>query len=125
MLPVAIDAADALRGEISCRVVSMHTVKPLDAASLLECCNETAALFTVEEHSRIGGLGSAVGEWLVENDLKVPLHVFAAKDCFMHRSGNQAYLRESNGLTVAQVAKGVAERMKLLSTASAKRYYAR
>ena len=53
MLPVAMAAADLLQAEnISCRVISMHTVKPLDTAALEACCTETKALFTLEEHRK-------------------------------------------------------------------------
>ncbi len=83
ILPVAMAAAEQLeRMGISCRVVSMHTVKPLDDACLRQCSLETAALFTVEEHSRIGGLGSAVAEWSVANHHPAPRFSFAAEDCF-------------------------------------------
>ena len=54
ILPVALEAADRLRaGSISCGVLNMHTVKPLDEAALHVCSRETRALFTIEEHSRI------------------------------------------------------------------------
>jgi len=112
LLPVAVEAADLLRGEVSCRVVSMHTVKPLDGRTLRRCCTETRALFTLEEHSRIGGLGGSVSEWLADNDLSFPLHCFGARDSFMHVSGSQTYLRERNGLTAEQIANTVAQRMK-------------
>jgi transketolase len=111
MLPVALEAAEILAGEISCRVVSMHTVKPLDSGILSKCCRETRALFTLEEHSRLGGFGSAVAEWLAQNDLQFPLHAFGADDTFIHLSGTQEYLREHQGLSAQQIAGGVRERL--------------
>lgn len=112
MLPVAIAAAELLRGEISCRVVSMHTVKPLDGIALRDCCRETQALFTLEEHSRIGGLGSAVGEWLAEYRTQTPLHILGSRDNFMHVSGSQDYLREASGISAGQIAETVRQRMQ-------------
>jgi transketolase len=113
MLPLALAAADLLSPEISCRVLSMHTVKPLDGAALQQCCRETGALFTLEEHSRIGGFGSSVAEWLAENDLQTPLRVFGAGDCFMHLSGSQDYLREAQALTPEHIAQGIRARLKV------------
>ncbi len=113
MLPVAMEAAVLLANDISCRVVSMHTVKPLDEVTLSECCRETEALFTLEEHSRIGGLGSAVGEWLSDNNLQFPLHSFGTRDSFMHVSGSQEYLRDDQGLSAPRIAARIAAQLSL------------
>ena len=64
MAQVALKAADRLASEgIACGVLHMHTVKPLDAAALSERLPQVAAVVTLEEHTRIGGLGSAVLEF--------------------------------------------------------------
>ena len=113
ILPVAMAAAEQLeRMGISCRVVSMHTVKPLDDACLSQCSLETGALFTVEEHSRIGGLGSAVAEWSVANHHPAPRFSFAAEDCFATLSGSQDYLRARNGLTAEHIATKIADELR-------------
>jgi len=105
MLPVALATAEILAGkDVSCRVVSMHTVKPLDQALLRECCAEHELLFTLEEHSKIGGLGGAVAEWLAANFAPRRLHCFGAGDEFLHVSGRQSYLRETQGLTPGKIA---------------------
>jgi len=112
MLPVAMAAADLLEAEnISCRVISMHTVKPLDTAALEACCTETKALFTLEEHSRIGGLGSAAGEWMSESGEPGKLTCFAAEDRFADTAGSQEYLRQQQGLSAQQIAQRVMERL--------------
>jgi transketolase len=69
----ALGAAELLaeRG-LAVRVVDMHTIKPLDVAAILAAARETAAVITVEEHSIIGGLGSAVAEVLADQRLAVP-----------------------------------------------------
>jgi len=112
MLPVALEAAELLSDDVSCRVVNMHTVKPLDEVTLSNCCRETEALFTVEEHSRIGGLGSAVSEWLADNDLQFPLHSFGTRDSFTHNSGSQEYMRHDQELSAPQIARRIRLHLK-------------
>ena len=57
---------------LSCRVLSVHTIKPLDLQALLEAGRETGAVITVEEHSVNGGLGEACASLLMEAGIKVP-----------------------------------------------------
>ena len=112
MLPVATAAADLLEAEnVSCRVISMHTVKPLDTAVLEACCSETKALFTLEEHSRIGGLGSAVGEWIADSGRSCKLTCFGTEDRFADTAGSQACLRQQQGLSAEQIAQRVMNRL--------------
>lgn len=113
ILPIAVEAASILAGTgLSCRVVNMHTVKPLDAEALRICARETGGTFTIEEHSRIGGLGSAIAEWAVANDEPAPRYSFATDDCFASVSGSQSYLRSRNGLTAEHIAAAIAARME-------------
>jgi transketolase len=113
ILPVAMAAADRLHASgIDCRVVSMHTVKPLDDICLRACSRETSAIFTVEEHSRIGGLGSAIAEWAVANSASGPRVSFGAEDCFASVSGSQNYLRSRIGLTAEHIAGVIAAKLK-------------
>lgn len=64
----AVDASDALRLEgISCRVLNMHTIKPLDEEAIIKAARETKGIITAEEHSIYGGLGAAVSEVVVQN----------------------------------------------------------
>lgn len=65
MVPFALTAAEELAAEnISAKVIDMHTLKPLDEELVLKSAKETGCILTVEEHSIIGGLGSAVVEYL-------------------------------------------------------------
>lgn len=67
MVRAALDAADILAaGGISVDVLNLHTLKPLDGSAILESAEKTGAVVTAEEHSVIGGLGSAVAELLSE-----------------------------------------------------------
>jgi transketolase len=65
MVSETLEAAKELeKSGISCEVINMHTIKPLDEALLLASAAKTKAVVTVEEHSVIGGLGSAVADTL-------------------------------------------------------------
>lgn len=99
MLPMALAAAEALaRINISARVLSVHTLKPLDVSAIECAAVETAALITVEEHSVTGGLGSAVADVLAAM-LRghAPLAKFGLPDGVHHHVGSQAYLRSQWG----------------------------
>ena len=68
MVPIALKAAEELEKEgISAAVVNMHTIKPIDAEIILEMNKKCKGIVTAEEHSVIGGLGSAVAEVLAGN----------------------------------------------------------
>ncbi len=101
ILPVVMDAAEKLdQNHISAMVVSMHTVKPLDADLLNSVFSNFNMVCTIEEHSAIGGFGSAVAEWVVDNGISVKNMIrFAIPDDFLHRSGNQNNARKMAGLT--------------------------
>lgn len=65
---------------ISCRVISMHTVKPLDTAALLAAARDTQVLITVEEHSVHGGLGEACAAVLLRNGVHIPFEIVGIPD---------------------------------------------
>ena len=102
MLPTAVQAAQTLRENgISVRLLSMHTLKPLDDDAILSAVQETRAIVTLEEHSMIGGLGSAVAEILAErSDRQVPFKRIGLPSCFSSHVGTQEYLRAMYGLDV-------------------------
>lgn len=104
MLEAAMDAALLLevRG-ISAGLLSMPTVKPLDADAVALAAR-TGLIATVEEHSRIGGLGSAVAETLSERGILCPHKIFAAPDAFATTVGSQSSLRACAGLTAKHIA---------------------
>ncbi|HEY3696502.1 transketolase family protein [Phenylobacterium sp.] len=111
MLPEALKAAEALRAQgVSARVVSFHTVKPLDEACLGEAFAGFRLVATVEEHSRIGGFGSAVAEWRVDSGMAAGARLlrFGTPDAFFKKSGEQEYAREQLGLTGHQMADAIA-----------------
>ena len=83
MVSQALNAAEKLREEgISVRIINMSTIKPIDKEAIIRAASETGAIVTAEEHSVIGGLGSAVAEVMGESDSPCPLKRIGMKDCF-------------------------------------------
>ncbi|MCK9310117.1 MAG: transketolase [Candidatus Cloacimonetes bacterium] len=81
---------------VSCRVIDMHTIKPLDENEVQKACN-AKLIVTVEEHSMIGGLGGAVAECLAGMNRHPPLLRVGLPDIFMH-AGTYEHLVEKCGL---------------------------
>jgi len=109
MLSTALDTAAQLdvRG-ISSRVLSMHTLKPLDEDAIANAACETGAILTLEEHSRIGGLGGAVAEVLAEMEgRRVPFRRIGLPPGFAPLAGSQEYLRAAHGLGTDSVVQSV------------------
>lgn len=101
---IAMEAAELLKAKgISARVVNIHTIKPLDKDILVKAAKETGAMLVAEEHSIIGGLGSAVCEAVCE-ECPVPVVRFGMNDEF-GRSGSAAKLLEMYGFTAENFAK--------------------
>lgn len=114
---VALAAARLAKEGIEARVLSMHTLKPLDTESVLAAARETGAIFTIEEHSVIGGLGSAVAEVLAEADgTKVPYKRIGVPSGFSPHIGSQEYMQGCHGLTEAGIAKGVASVLRTVTS---------
>src|SRR5262249_11266059 len=106
MLQTAVRAADLLQVQgLNARVLSMHTLRPLDHAALSSALCDTGAIFTLEEHSIIGGLGSAVAEFVAESG-QAPLTFkrFGLPPTFSCVSGSQEFLREKHNLTAESLA---------------------
>jgi len=102
----ALDAATELEKEgISATVVNVSTVKPLDAETIAFVSAQVTAIITVEEHSIIGGLGSAVAEVLAEKQLG-PLVRMGIQDAF-GQSGTADELLEYYGLTTPHIVRKV------------------
>ena len=107
----ALDAADTLSGEgISCEVINIHTIKPIDREAVLASAKKTGAVLTVENHNVIGGLGSAVLEALAEE--KIPVKSVGVTDRF-GEVGKLPYLREVMGLTKENIIKTAKEAVTL------------
>lgn len=103
MVNEALQSAEVLAAEgISARVVNIHTIKPLDKELVCKCAKETGAIVTAEEHSIIGGLGSAVAEAVTEC-CPVPVIKVGVNDVFGH-SGPAVDLLKEFGLSAENIA---------------------
>jgi len=106
------EAAKVLEAEgISARVVNIHTIKPLDKELICKCAKETGVIVTAEEHSVIGGLGSAVAEAVTEC-CPVPVVKIGVNDEFGH-SGPAVDLLKEFGLCADNIVAKVKEAVKL------------
>ena len=86
----------------------MHTVKPLDVDELLAAANDTGAVLTLEEHSVVGGLGSAVAEVFAEQpDLRVRFKRLGVPSAFSPHIGAQQYMLAKHQLDPDAVAETV------------------
>jgi len=109
-LAEVIEAAGILEKEgISAQVIHVPTVKPLDEKTILEAISKTKKVFTVENHSVIGGLGSAICELVCEN-IPTPVHRIGTKDVF-GQSGKWDELLDFYGLSSAKIAKTIISEM--------------
>lgn len=102
MLPVALEAASLLEPfHVSAEVVSVHTLKPLDQDTICRLASRFGVVVTCEEHSAIGGLGSAVAEVLLEAGITAAFRRFALRTPYPIGVGSQQHLRQVNGLDAA------------------------
>ncbi len=102
----SLKAAEVLAQQnVSCRVVSMPTVKPLDEAAVLKAAKDTGAIVTAEEHIEHGGLGSRVALVVAQNN-PVPMSFVAIKNTFT-KSGKADQLLQKCGLTADDIVSAV------------------
>ena len=104
-----VAAADELAATgVKCRVLSAHTLKPFDAATILSAAEETGGILTVEENSILGGLGGAVAEICLEHSIRPKkFRRLGIQDSFVSVVGDQAFLRVQAGIDQAAVASAV------------------
>ncbi|MCA0234882.1 MAG: transketolase family protein [Bacteroidetes bacterium] len=98
----SVEAAQELSAQgISCEVINIHTIKPLDEKAVLDSVKKTRAVVVAEEHQRFGGLGDAIANLLVHND-PVPMEYVGVKDSF-GESGKPNELLDKYGLSKKDV----------------------
>jgi len=108
---LALEAADSLKQEgISCKVIDMFSIKPIDAELLEKAARETGGIVTCEEHNIMGGFGSAVSE-IVSEKYPVPIKRIGAQDMFGEsaRDAEISLLLEKHGITSINIANKVKE----------------
>lgn len=116
MVDHALKAAEALAKEdIHARVINLHTVKPVDRQAIVAAAKETGAIVTAEEHTVVGGLGSAVAE-VVVCEHPVPMRFVGVMDCF-GTSGDPAELLKVFHLMPEDIARAVRDVLKLKQVA--------
>ena len=106
MVAKALEAADILaKQDIDCRVINMHTLKPLDEATIVEAASETGAIVVAEEHLAQGGLGSRVAQ-TVTRKKPVPMEFVNLGDRYAS-SGRAEELLQRYGLTAGDIEESV------------------
>ena len=97
----ALLAADDLdKNNISCKVVSMHTIKPIDNALIQDCVKNSKGIVSLEEGNITGGLGSAILEACLKNgEFPLKMKTLGINDEYVSIVGSQEYLRDSTGLS--------------------------
>jgi len=112
MVARCLKAAKILAKEgINARVINMHTIKPLDVSMVEEAARKTGAIVTAEEHSIIGGLGSAIGEVLGER-CPVPLERVGILDTFTETALDYESLLDHYGMAVKDIIKAARRAIK-------------
>lgn len=111
----ALEASNILSKEnINATLVSMHTLKPIDKNLIKNLSKKFKVIITVEEHSILGGLGSAVSEIISEENKGTKIVKFGVPDIFLFEIGSQNFLREKIGLLPHQIAKRIKSEIKKL-----------
>jgi len=113
ILGEALQAADLLAANgVGCRVLSVHTVKPLDETALEAAARETGGIVTIEEHSIHGGLGGAIAEALLDAGAAPGFFLRFGLRTFSSIVGSQSYLRKAYGLDASSIADAVLARLR-------------
>ena len=106
MVNEAFIAAEKLAAEgIDVRVIDIHTIKPIDSDAIIKAAEETKAIVTAEEHSIVGGLGSAVAEVVVKS-APVRMALVGQQDTY-GESGKPDQLKEKYVMTSAVIINAV------------------
>jgi len=110
---VSCETANVLEQQgLSVRVVSFHTIKPLPRDYLTQAFEEHSLVVTIEEHSKIGGLGSAVAEWLIDTDSNAKLLRFGTEDSFLKKIYHQHSARSYFGLTSENISSQILQKIR-------------
>ena len=106
-----LDAAFELEESgISARVINVHTIRPIDKDIIFKAAKETKALFSIEEHSVVGGLGSAIADVIVQSDMAgVKFRMLGLNDVFAEGYGSVQELRAKYGFDKHSIIKAVKE----------------
>ncbi|MEW6104607.1 MAG: transketolase C-terminal domain-containing protein, partial [bacterium] len=107
----AVDELESLK--ISVRLINIHTIKPIDKEIILKAASDIGAILTVEEHTVIGGLGSAVSEVLLENNsMPIKFKRLGLNGIFAEGYGSYEEMKEMNGLSKRDIVEAVKNMVK-------------
>lgn len=107
MVYYSMQAASQLEEQgISCSVLNVHTIKPLDEDAIIKAADEHSFVVTVEEHNINGGFGSAICECLARNRKSVPTEMIGIEDLFV-KPGNYDFQLKESGLSTDQITKRI------------------
>jgi transketolase len=113
MLPTAKSVLDTLASRgLMATLISMPTIKPLDESLIRECATESQAIFTIEEHSIIGGLGSSVADTLMDLNYRGLFRKIGLPDKYCPAIGGRNYLLEKHYLTPEAIADRISTEYK-------------
>lgn len=111
----ALEAQEKLKKEkINTTIINLHTIKPLDEKTVLAYAKKTKAIVTIEEHQKIGGMGSAVAEYLSQN-YPVPIEIIGTENTF-GESGDGYELLEKYNISTKEIIKRVKKVLKRKNT---------
>lgn len=107
----SLKAAEELENQgVSCEIINIHTIKPLDKKAILDSVKKTGCVVTAEEHNYLGGLGESVARTLAENH-PCPQEFIATQDTF-GESGTPAQLMDKYGLNNKAIVRAVLKVLK-------------
>ena len=111
MVYECLQTANLLRDKgIEASVINVHTIKPLDYEVLVDICSTSGLLISVEEHNIIGGLGSAIADFLSQLEYAPRLLKIGIQDEFPHAASYEYLLHQYN-LTAPQIAQRISEEL--------------
>lgn len=109
---IALKAYDSLEEKgISVKLASIYSIKPFDFEFIYSVLESGQPIFTIEEHSVIGGLGSMISEYIAESGFNPIFKRFALPDEFSHYVGDQMYIREQFGFTSKNIVNVILEKL--------------
>ena len=108
----SLEAAKKLNEKnISCSVINMHTIKPIDKEAIKNACEKSKIIVSVEEHNIIGGLGSAIAEYKATLS-KSPKQLIIGVDDVYSKGGSYKFLLEKHGLSPDKIVDNILQNLK-------------
>ena len=109
-LDIALQTQEILQEhKIKTELISIHTIKPNNTQDILELIENKKGIFSIEEHSIIGGLGSMLAEIIAESSSRKIFKRFGISDAYSHFVGNQNYIREKFKLSPKDISNDIVE----------------